>query len=67
MPRSKHPDLLGVLALGRRNDEKGYSQLEIGALEDLGRKAGMALYLSEVRTATAIEGGMPRADRAESR
>ena len=51
VPRAKHPDLLGVLVLGRREEEKGYSQLEIGALEELGRKAGMAIYLSQVRTA----------------
>jgi len=55
VPRAKHPDLLGVLALGRRGDEKGYSQLEIGALENLGRKAGLALYMSEARAATAPE------------
>jgi hypothetical protein len=53
VPRAKNPDLLGVLVLGRREGEKGYSQLEIGALEDLGRKAGMAIYLSEARAATA--------------
>jgi hypothetical protein len=53
VPRAKNPDLLGVLYLGRRDGEKGYSQLEVGALEALGRKAGMALYLSEARMATA--------------
>jgi len=53
VPRAKNPDLLGVLYLGRRDGEKGYSQLEVGALEDLGRKSGMALYLSEARIATA--------------
>ncbi|HZW54612.1 MAG TPA: GAF domain-containing protein [Candidatus Elarobacter sp.] len=51
VPRAKKPDLLGVLVLGRREGEKGYSQLEISALEDLGRKAGMALYVSEARAA----------------
>jgi GAF domain len=51
VPRAKKPDLLGVLVLGRRDGEKGYSQLEISALEDLGRKAGMALYVSEARAA----------------
>ncbi|HEY0394147.1 MAG TPA: GAF domain-containing protein [Candidatus Elarobacter sp.] len=51
VPRAKKPDLLGVLVLGKRDGEKGYSQLEIGALEDLGRKAGMALYVSEARAA----------------
>lgn len=51
VPRPRHPDLLGVLALGRREEGKGYSQLEIGALEDLGRKAGMALYVCDARTA----------------
>ena len=55
VPRSRHPDLLGVLALGKREDEKGYSQLEIGALEQLGRKAGMALYLCDARTALAAD------------
>ena len=50
VPRSRHPDLLGVLTLGRRKDGKGYSQLEINALEDLGRKAGMALYIAEARS-----------------
>ncbi len=54
VPRAKNPDLLGVLVLGRREGEKGYSQLEISALEELGRKAGMALYLSEVRAAAAV-------------
>jgi hypothetical protein len=54
VPRAKNPDLLGVLVLGRRGGEKGYSQLEISALEVLGRKAGMALFLSEARAATAI-------------
>ena len=54
VPRAKNPDLLGVLVLGRRGDEKGYSQLEISALEALGRKAGMALFLSEARAATTI-------------
>ena len=34
-------------------DEKGYSQLEVGALEALGRKAGLALYISEARAAAA--------------
>ncbi len=53
VPRAKNPDLLGVLVLGRRGGEKGYSQLEISALEVLGRKAGMALFLSEARAATA--------------
>ena len=52
VPRAKNPDLLGVLVLGRRGGEKGYSQLEISALEVLGRKAGMALFLSEARAAT---------------
>jgi hypothetical protein len=52
VPRAKNPDLLGVLYLGRREGEKGYSQLEIAALEALGRKSGMALYLSEARIAT---------------
>jgi hypothetical protein len=51
VPRAKNPDLLGVLVLGRRDGEKGYSQLEISALEALGRKAGMALFLSEARAA----------------
>ena len=51
VPRAKKPDLLGVLVLGKREGGKGYSQLEIGALEDLGRKAGMALYVSEARAA----------------
>ncbi|HEY0614777.1 MAG TPA: GAF domain-containing protein [Candidatus Elarobacter sp.] len=51
VPRAKNPDLLGVLVLGRRAGEKGYSQLEINALEDLGRKAGMALYVAEARSA----------------
>lgn len=53
VPRAKNPDLLGVLYLGRRDGEKGYSQLEIAALEALGQKGGMALYLSEARIATA--------------
>jgi hypothetical protein len=53
VPRAKNPDLLGVLYLGRRDGEKGYSQLEVQALEALGRKGGMALYLSEARMATA--------------
>jgi hypothetical protein len=53
VPRAKNPDLLGVLYLGRRDGEKGYSQLEVAALEALGRKAGMALYLAEVRIAAA--------------
>ena len=53
VPRAKNPDLLGVLYLGRRDGEKGYSQLEVAALEALGRKAGMALYLSEARAATS--------------
>lgn len=52
VPRAKNPDLLGVLVLGRREGEKGYSQLELGALEVLGRKAGMAIYLAEARAAT---------------
>ena len=51
VPRSRYPDLLGVLTLGRRGGEKGYSQLEFGALEALGRKAGMALYLADARAA----------------
>jgi hypothetical protein len=54
VPRAKNPDLLGVLYLGRRDGEKGYSQLEVGALEALGRKAGMAMYLSEARVAAAL-------------
>jgi hypothetical protein len=54
VPRAKNPDLLGVLVLGERGGERGYSQLEIGALEDLGRKAGMALYVSEARAATLV-------------
>jgi hypothetical protein len=62
VPRSRHPDLLGVLVLGRRAEEKGYSQLEISALEELGRKAGMAVYLSEARTAPAVPA--PNARRA---
>jgi hypothetical protein len=53
VPRAKNPDLLGVLYLGRRDGEKGYSQLEVAALEALGRKGGMALYLSAARIATA--------------
>ena len=53
VPRAKNPDLLGVLYLGRRADDKGYSQLEVTALEELGRKAGMALYLSQARVAAA--------------
>ncbi|HEX3464638.1 MAG TPA: GAF domain-containing protein [Candidatus Elarobacter sp.] len=51
VPRAKNPDLLGVLYLGRRDGEKGYSQLEVSALEDLGRKAGMAIYVAEARLA----------------
>ncbi len=54
VPRAKNPDLLGVLYLGRRDGEKGYSQLEVAALEALGRKAGMAVYLSEARAATSV-------------
>jgi hypothetical protein len=54
VPRAKNPDLLGVLVLGRREGEKGYSSLEIGALEDIGRKAGMAMYLSEARAAVPV-------------
>jgi hypothetical protein len=54
VPRAKNPDLLGILYLGRRHGEKGYSQLEVAALEALGRKAGMALYLSEARVAAAV-------------
>ncbi len=60
VPRAKNPDLLGVLALGRRDEDKGYSQLEIGALHDLGRKAGMALYVCEARTGTASESAPAR-------
>jgi hypothetical protein len=59
VPRAKNPDLLGVLYLGRRDGEKGYSQLEVAALEALGRKAGMALYLSEARAATAASAPAP--------
>ena len=53
VPRAKNPDLLGVLVMGRRGGEKGYSQLEITALQHLGRKAGMAIYVAEARLASA--------------
>jgi len=53
VPRAKNPDLLGTLYLGRRDGEKGYSQLEVSALEDLGRKAGMAIYVADARMAAA--------------
>jgi hypothetical protein len=66
VPRAKNPDLLGVLYLGRRDGEKGYSQLEVAALEALGRKAGMALYLSEARAATAASSPAPPVGVAES-
>jgi GAF domain len=59
VPRAKNPDLLGVLYLGRREGEKGYSQLEISALEALGRKAGMAIYVADVRAA-ASAAAVPR-------
>lgn len=58
VPRAKNPDLLGTLYLGRRDGEKGYSQLEISALEDLGRKAGMAIYVADARMAAAA-GALP--------
>lgn len=53
VPRAKNPDLLGTLYLGRRDGDKGYSQLEISALEALGRKAGMAIYVAEARAAAS--------------
>lgn len=59
VPRAKNPDLLGVLYLGRREGEKGYSQLEISALEALGRKAGMAIYVADARAA-ATAAAAPR-------
>ena len=66
VPRAKNPDLLGVLYLGRRDGEKGYSQLEVSALEELGRKSGMALYLSESRIATVPSAPAGNVGAAES-
>lgn len=48
VPRKLDPDLIGVLALGIRESEKGYSQLELGALTDLGSKLGTAVFIAQV-------------------
>lgn len=63
LPRKQDPDLIGVLALGDRASEKGYSQLELGALVDLGKKLGTALYVAQVERHLAAPALIGNGDR----
>lgn len=46
--RSKFPDVLGVLVLGQRSDERGYTAQDLSTLEELGKLAGTAIYLARL-------------------
>ena len=53
VPRARIPDFLGVIVLGRRLENKGYSTQILKNLETLGADAGKAIYLSKIREQTA--------------
>jgi hypothetical protein len=44
IPRGHEIDLAGILALGPRKDDRGYSRDHISDLKDLGRSAGLAIH-----------------------
>jgi hypothetical protein len=49
MPRLKVHDLVGVLAVGLRTKSRGYSQDHLADLSSLGRSAGTALYMLQLK------------------
>lgn len=48
VPRQHVKDLIGVLALGRRVNERGYSRDHINDLKNLGERAGMAIHFLQL-------------------
>ena len=48
VPRARIPDFLGVVILGRRLENKGYSTQILKDLQALGAHAGKAIYLSQL-------------------
>ena len=47
--RARHPELVGVLALGPRQDGSGYSTVMKKGLRDLGIEAGKAIHIARLR------------------
>jgi hypothetical protein len=50
LPRTKFPDVLGILLLGERHNERGYSAQDLTALEGLGKQAGTTIYFARLPT-----------------
>ena len=48
LPCKTKPELVGVLALGKRISGRGYSMEEKSALKKLGQQAGLAIYISQL-------------------
>lgn len=48
LPRKVNPELIGVLALGKRTSGRGYSSEEKSALKKLGQEAGFAIYVTQI-------------------
>ncbi len=46
--RANKPELIGVLALGPRSDERGYSHEELAAFKKLAKKVGTAIYIAQL-------------------
>jgi hypothetical protein len=51
--RPKFPDVIGVLVLGERAAERGYSSTDLTTLKELGSLAGTAIYFTSRTTASA--------------
>lgn len=48
LPREKQPELIGLLALGPRQNHKGYSTQERNTFKALSKEAGIALYIAQL-------------------
>jgi hypothetical protein len=53
--RPKFPDTIGVLVLGERAAERGYSSAQLATLKELGRQAGTAIYFASKVTTSAVD------------
>jgi hypothetical protein len=48
VPRVKRDQVIGILGLGPRETERGFSQDDISGLTDFGEKAGRAIYACQL-------------------
>jgi hypothetical protein len=54
--RARHPDLVGVLALGPRQDGSGYSTVMKKGLHELGIEAGKAIHIARLKASGRVNG-----------